>query len=152
DPDDELRGAAATLVAAAEAGVVNYDTLAAVFTDPEDDVDSALYQLTLAGLVTEAWLPRERAITLVRAYIRTRDIDTTDYPLGALVAERVRVGWMVFAPTRPGEIAIGRAIFYVADDGVIELSSSSVAPSIYIEGFEQRYQRRQTGTAANFTI
>jgi hypothetical protein len=38
---------------------------------------------------------------------------------------------MVFVPTEPGEISIGRAIFYIADDGVLEQSSSSVAPSVY---------------------
>ncbi|WP_405162032.1 hypothetical protein OG203_37870 [Nocardia sp. NBC_01499] len=52
DPSDELRTAAATLVAAAEAGVVTRDTLVALFSDPNDDIDSALYQLSLAGLAT----------------------------------------------------------------------------------------------------
>ncbi|WP_433663176.1 hypothetical protein ACQPW1_14175 [Nocardia sp. CA-128927] len=53
DPSAELRAAAATLVAAAEAGVVARDTLATLFTDPNDDIDGALYQLSLAGLVTK---------------------------------------------------------------------------------------------------
>ncbi|MFI6165430.1 hypothetical protein ACIBCN_01465 [Nocardia sp. NPDC051052] len=57
-PSAELRTAAATLVAAAEAGVVTRDTLTALFDDPDDDVDGALYQLSLAGLVTK--VPEER--------------------------------------------------------------------------------------------
>jgi hypothetical protein len=52
------------------------------------------------------------------------------------------LGWMVYVPVEPGEIAIGRAIFYIADDGVLERSSSSVAPSIYIAEFERRFQDR----------
>lgn len=154
DPSDEIRSAAATLVAAAEAGVVTRDTLAALFTDPNDDIDGALYQLSLAGLVTtvpEA-LSRDRAVTLVAAHIRDQGVDTADYPLDELVAERLSVGWMVFVPTRPGEIAIGRAVFYIADDGVIEQSSSSVAPAVYAAGFEERFRRRRTGAPAEFSV
>ncbi|WP_433193041.1 hypothetical protein ACQP1G_30490 [Nocardia sp. CA-107356] len=153
-PDDELRTAAATLVAAAEAGVVTRDTMAALFTDPGDDIDGALHQLSMAGLVTTVPedLPQDRAIALVRAYIDGLGLDTTDYPLDELVAERLSVGWMVFVPTRPGEIAIGRAIFYIADDGVIEQSSSSVAPSIYTEEFEQRFRLRHNRAAAGFAV
>jgi hypothetical protein len=154
DPSEQQREAAANLVAAAEAGVVTRNTLAALFDDPADDVDGALYQLSLAGLVTtvpEA-LPQDRAIALVREHILGLGIDTSRYPVDELVAERLNVGWMVFVPTQPGEIAIGRAIFYIADDGVIEQSSSSTAPSIYAEGFEQRFHQRQTSAAADFTI
>ncbi|MCM6776086.1 hypothetical protein NDR87_19675 [Nocardia sp. CDC159] len=154
DPTDEQRSAAANLVAAAEAGVVTRNTLTAVFTDPADDIDGALYQLSLAGLVTTVPEPiaEEHAITLVREHIRGLGIDDSRYPLDELVAERLSVGWMVFVPTRPGEIAVGRAIFYIADDGVIEQSSSSVAPSVYAEGFEQRFHQRQTSAAADFPI
>ncbi|MFF0491339.1 hypothetical protein ACFYTQ_20135 [Nocardia sp. NPDC004068] len=154
DPSDELRSAASNLVAAAEAGVVTRDTLTALFTDPSDDIDGALYQLSLAGLVTSVPEPisEERAISRVREHIRGLDIDTSRYPVDELVAERLSVGWMVFVPTAPGEIAIGRAIFYIADDGVIEQSSSSVAPSIYAEGFEQRFHQRQTSAAADSPV
>ncbi|MEU7140969.1 hypothetical protein ABZ942_16070 [Nocardia sp. NPDC046473] len=58
DPSDELRTAAATLVSAAAAGVVTRDTMAALFDDPNDDIDGALYQLSLAGLVTK--VPEEQ--------------------------------------------------------------------------------------------
>ncbi|WP_280386499.1 hypothetical protein [Nocardia wallacei] len=154
EPSEELRSTAANLVAAAEAGVVTRNTLTALFTDPSDDIDGALYQLSLAGLVTTVPEPisEERAITRVREHIRSLDIDTSRYPVDELVAERLSVGWMVFVPTRPGEIAVGRAIFYIADDGVIEQSSSSVAPSVYTEGFEQRFHQRQTSAAADFPI
>ncbi|WP_174567781.1 hypothetical protein [Nocardia altamirensis] len=138
------REAADTLVAAAEAGVVTRNTLSAVFDAPADDIDGAVYQLSLAGrtATVTAPLPRDRAISLVRAYILGRDLDTTGYPLDQLAAERLEVGWLVFVPTEPGELAIGRALFYVADDGVIEQSSSSTPPSLYTEGFEYRFRRR----------
>ncbi len=154
EPSDVQREAAANLVAAAEAGVVTRNTVVALFDDPADDIDGALLQLSMAGLVTEEpeQLSSDRAITLVREFIRGQDIDTTNYPLENLVAERLPVGWMVFVPTQPDEIAIGRAIFYIADDGVIEQSSSSVAPSVYAEGFEQRFNQRRTSTGVDFPI
>lgn len=154
DPTEQQRRAAATLVAAAEAGVVTRDTVAAVFDQSAGNIDGAMYQLSLAGLaVTEPEpLPEDQAIALVRDYILDLGVDTTGYPLDKLVAERLEVGWMVFVPTEPGEIAIGRAIFYIADDGVIEQSSSSTAPSTYFAGFEQRFQERQMSADADLVI
>ncbi|WP_019926176.1 hypothetical protein [Nocardia sp. BMG111209] len=145
EPTAALRDTVATLVSAAEAGVVTPQTLADVF-DPDTgfDLDRAYFQLTLAGVTTSAVEPigREEAVELVRRHITDNGLDTSNYPLDRLRAERVTVGWMVFAPTEPEEIAIGRAIFYVADDGLLEHSSSSIAPSRYVEGFEQRYRER----------
>jgi hypothetical protein len=154
EPTEQQREAATTLVAAAEAGVVTQDTLTALFDNPAHNIEAAMYQLSLAGLtvtITEP-LPRDQAITLVRDYILALLLDTTGYPLDQLVAERLDVGWMVFVPTAPGEIAIGRAIFYIADDGVIEQSSSSTAPSIYSQGFEQRFQQRRLGATASLAL
>lgn len=154
EPTEQQRQAADTLVDAAEAGVVTRDTLTALFDDLGDNIDGAMYQLSLAGLTATVpeELPEDQAITLVRKYILDLGVDTTGYPLDQLVAERLEVGWMVFVPTEPGEIAIGRAIFYIADDGVIEQSSSSMPPSAYSTGFEQRFQQRQTRAGADLVI
>ncbi|MEV0252257.1 hypothetical protein AB0H76_37115 [Nocardia sp. NPDC050712] len=146
-PSDAQRATVATLVSAAEAGVVTRETLTEVFSaEAGFDVDSAFYQLTMAGValtLPEPMVPEE-AIFRVRQFALGRNLDTGDYPLENLTAERISVGWMVFVPTAPGEIAIGRMIFYVADDGVLEQSSSSVAPSVFITEFERRYQQRHT--------
>ncbi|MGW4351639.1 hypothetical protein ACWELJ_06055 [Nocardia sp. NPDC004582] len=142
---DTTKSAVANLVSAAQAGVVTYETVAAVFDPADHDVDSALNQFTLAGLrtfVTAPPLSRIDAIEQVRRFILTRGTDTSGYPLDQLTAERIDNGWMVFVPTRPGEIMIGRAIYYMADDGVIEASSSSVPPNVYIAGFTQRFRER----------
>jgi hypothetical protein len=79
----------------------------------------------------------------VRGYIESRGLDTTGYPLDQLVADRFSCGWMVYVPVPRGEIAIGRAIFYIADDGVLEHSSSSIAPTTFVKEFEQRYHERR---------
>ncbi|WP_225729901.1 MULTISPECIES: hypothetical protein [unclassified Nocardia] len=145
EPTEQQRTAVTNLVSAAEVGLVTRETVVGVFGDDgEFDVDSALYQLTLAGVTLDLPepMPREDAIERVRQYILDQGMDTTGYPLDELRADRISVGWMVFVPTRPGEISIGRAIFYIADDGVLERSSSSVAPSVYIADFEQRFQQR----------
>ncbi|WP_332838808.1 hypothetical protein [Nocardia bovistercoris] len=144
-PDPRARAAVDTLVSAAEVGVVTRDTLVEVFGDTGDfDIDSAYYQLTLAGvtLAEPEPMPREEAIARVRRYITDNGPQSAGYPLDELRADRIDIGWMVYAPTRPDEIALGRAIFYVADDGVLEQSSSSVAPSIYVAEFERRFQQR----------
>ncbi|WP_330252260.1 hypothetical protein OG874_40270 [Nocardia sp. NBC_00565] len=151
EPTDGQRAAVANLVSAAEIGVVTRDTLVEVFGDDGTfDIDSALYQLTLAGATITLPEPisQETAIAQVRQFILDQDMDTTGYPLENLRADRISVGWMVYVPTAPGEISIGRAIFYVADDGVLEQSSSSVAPSVYAVEFEQRFQQRNGSVQA----
>nr|WP_245839002.1 hypothetical protein [Nocardia donostiensis] len=149
-PSSAQRAAAAALVSAAEIGMVTRDTVIGVFgEDGHYDIDGAMYQLTLAGVVTRLpeRMPEEEAIFRVEQYIVGRGLDTTGYPLDQLVADRFSVGWMVYVPVPQGEIAIGRAIFYIADDGVLEHSSSSIAPTTFVEGFEQRYQERQGAQA-----
>jgi hypothetical protein len=92
-------------------------------------------------------LPREEAISRVREYILDRGMDTTGYPLSQLKADRFSCGWLVYVPVPKGKIAIGRALFYIADDGVLEPSSSSVAPRAFVVGFEQRFRERQAARA-----
>ncbi|WP_433599723.1 hypothetical protein ACQPXH_29505 [Nocardia sp. CA-135953] len=150
-PSDGQRAAVANLVSAAEIGVVTRDTLVEVFGDDGTfDIDSALYQLTLAGVTITLPEPisRDAAMAQVRQFILDQNMDTTGYPMEDLRADRISVGWMVYVPTEPGEISIGRAIFYVADDGVLEQSSSSVAPSVYAAEFERRFQQRHGSVRA----
>ncbi|MFC8042691.1 hypothetical protein [Nocardia sp. NPDC057353] len=146
EPTERQRESVRNLVSAAEIGVVTAATLTEVFgADGDFDVDSARYQLTIAGVLLTAPEPlaEAEALSLVRRHLIGEGADTARYPLERLRADRLAVGWMVYVPTAPGEVAIGRAIFYVADDGVLEQSSSSVAPSIYIVEFERRFHRRQ---------
>ncbi|APE33259.1 hypothetical protein BOX37_03960 [Nocardia mangyaensis] len=151
-PDADRTRRLADLVAAAETGITLPDTLGAAFGiaasavgGAEPDLDSAWYQLSLAGCVaaTSAPLPRDTALARVRAAVEGSGADTSRYPLDALVADRLGVGWMVYAPVAPGEILLGRAIFYIADDGVIERSSSSIPPTVYAVGFAERYRQRR---------
>ncbi|WP_232330416.1 hypothetical protein [Nocardia fusca] len=145
-PTAQHRAAAGALISAAEIGVVTRDTVLALFGDEEQfDIDGAMYQLTLAGVVASlpVQMPEDEAVFRVRGYIESRGLDTTGYPLDQLVADRFSCGWMVYVPVPRGEIAIGRAIFYIADDGVLEHSSSSIAPTTFVKEFEQRYHERR---------
>ncbi len=144
-PAEAAEAGARALVAAAEAGVVTRDTVVNVFGAEADvDVDAAMEHLSIAGVVATVAepIPESDAIALVRGYVTDRNIDTKGYPLDKLRAQRLDVGWMVYVPTEPGQVSIGRAIFYVADDGIVERSSSSVAPSQYIAGFTERFAER----------
>ncbi|MFI6954888.1 hypothetical protein ACIBJI_15605 [Nocardia sp. NPDC050408] len=145
-PEPRVRAAADVLVPVAQAGLVTRTTVTDVFGDADGfDIDAALYQFSIAGVTAregQREMSAQDAIDRIRTYILDQGLDTTGYPLAELTAERVEVGWMVYVPVPRGEIAIGRAIFYIADDGVVEHSTSSIAPSVYVTGFEQRYRRR----------
>lgn len=147
DPD-----AAATLIAAAETGTVTRTVLAGVFTG-EHDIDGAFHQYSLAGLVSTRPepIPAGQAIAHVRDYITGRGLDSTGYPLAHLTAERFSVGWMVYVPVPAGEMAIGRAVFYVADDGTLEHSSSSVPPATAIAQHERAFADRHGPADADRT-
>ncbi|MEV6320467.1 hypothetical protein AB0M45_04610 [Nocardia sp. NPDC051787] len=133
------------LMSAAEAGRVTREKLVAVFGDDgRFDIDGALYQYSVAGLTsTEPEpMPAEQAISRVRDYITGRQLDTTGYPLSQLTAERFSVGWMVHVPAPEGTPPTTRAIFYVADDGAFEHSSSAIPPAKFIAEFERRFRER----------
>ncbi|MEV0648078.1 hypothetical protein AB0I28_22710 [Phytomonospora sp. NPDC050363] len=148
--DTRHRDAVATLLGAAEASAVTRELLEVAYGE-DADLDGAHYELVLAGLTVTApveELDEQEAITRVRDHILAAGLDTRGYPLSELTADRFSCGWLVFVPTRPGEIAIGRALFYIGDDGVLEQSSSSVAPSRHIADFERRYAERHGGQPA----
>ncbi|MEU2103152.1 hypothetical protein [Nocardia sp. NPDC019255] len=151
DDANERRAAVGALVSAAETGGVTRDALAGVFDDGRFDVDGAFFQLTMAGVTMTAPEPMSRADALARVerFLRDSGADLANYPLDDLRADRISVGWMVYLPVEPGEIAIGRAIYYVADDGVLERSSSSVAPSVYQAEFERRFRDRHGPVGAS---
>ncbi|MRH92849.1 hypothetical protein GFY24_36445 [Nocardia sp. SYP-A9097] len=150
DPTEQQRASTTALVEAAERGVVTRQTLVEVFGDEDIfDIDSAYFQLTMVGVTAPqpishpSSISREQAIGAVRDFLADRGPHTPDYPMERLHADRLDLGWLVHVPPESGEIAIGRAIFYIADDGVLEQSSSSVPPSRYIPEFEQRFRSRQ---------
>ncbi|MEU2090562.1 hypothetical protein [Nocardia beijingensis] len=132
------------LLSAAEAGRVTRAELAAVFGDDDHyDIDGALYQFSVAGLLSTRPepMPAEQAISRVRDYITGRQLDTTGYPLSELTADRFRFGWKVHVPA-PENARAPRAIFYLADDGEFAHSSSSVDQRRFVAAFEQRFLDR----------
>ncbi|MFE6621192.1 hypothetical protein [Streptomyces sp. NPDC057740] len=144
--DTERRASAAELVSAAEEGHVTRETLVSVFGDDgRHDIDGALHQLSLAGQVVTVptQMHEEDAIARVREYILAVAGNNPGYAVSDLVADRFSIGWMVYVPVPSGQMAIGRAIFYIADDGFLVHSSSSVAPSTFVADFEKQFQARQ---------
>ncbi|MEV5651091.1 hypothetical protein AB0L57_22805 [Nocardia sp. NPDC052254] len=136
------------LVSAAQAAAVTREAIVQVVgDDAEVDVDGAWFQFVLADLIAGdvPGIGEAEALNLVREHIRGRGYDTAEYPLSTLRAERVSVGWMVRSPVPDSEIALDRAVFYVADDGVVERSSSSVPLSVFVTDFELRFRLRVGG-------
>lgn len=132
------------LLSAAEAGRVTRAELAAVFGDDDRyDIDGALYQFSVAGLLSTLPepMPAEQAISRVRDYITGRQLDTTGYPLSKLTADRFRFGWMVHVPA-PENAQPRGPVFYLTDDGEFAHSSSSVDQRRLIAAFEQRFLDR----------
>ncbi|MGY1945960.1 hypothetical protein [Nocardia asiatica] len=138
-------GAAESLVSAAQAGAVTREAIVQVFGDGDGtDIDGAMFQFVLADLDashTEG-IGAPEALDLVREHIRRQGYDTTGYPLTTLRADRISVGWVVRSPVPNGEIALDRAVFYVADDGVVERSTTSVPLPVFVTGFERRFRLR----------
>ncbi|MGK8521351.1 hypothetical protein ACRS6B_07235 [Nocardia asteroides] len=142
--DEDPSAAIGALLSAAEAGRVTRAEVAAVFGDDgRFDIDGALYQFSVAGLLSTMPepMPAEQAISRVRDYITGRQLDTTGYPLSRLTADRFRFGWKVHVPAAPNEQS-RRAVFYIADDGEFAHSSSSVDADQFIAAFEQRFLDR----------
>ncbi len=136
------------LVSAAQAGAVTRELLVhAIGDDADNDIDGALFQLMLADLVADrrATIRESDVLDLVRDHIRRRGYDTSKYSLSALRADRLDMGWVVRSPAPDGEMALDRAVFYVADDGVVERSTSSVPLSVFVADFERRFRIRHTG-------
>lgn len=148
DDRNDATGRAELLVSAAQAGAVTQAALAQVFGG-RADINGALFQFMLADLVANNadGIGAADALDLVREHIRRRGYDTTTYPLSTLRAERISVGWLVRSPAPDGELALDRAVFYVADDGVVERSSTSVPLSVFITDFERRLRLRGNGRA-----
>lgn len=139
----QQRTAAARWVSVAERGLVTRSVLTDVFPAAgEFDIDSAFYQLVLGGVTAPEPLPAAAAVARVARHLTESGEDISGYPVADLRADRVNAGWMVYVPVEPGDIAIGRTIFYLADDGLLERSSSSVAPSRYLPDFERRFGER----------
>ncbi|MGW4093730.1 hypothetical protein [Nocardia sp. NPDC004750] len=151
--DDRSGGmpdAAELLVSAAQAGAVTREAIVQVFGDGTGiDIDGAMFQFALADLDANhaEGVGEADALDLVRDHILRQGYDTTGYPLSTLRADRISVGWMVRSPVPGGEMALDRAIFYVADDGVVERSTTSVPLSVFVAGFERRFRLRGNGRA-----
>lgn len=143
DGRDDRCDAIAAMTAAAEAGVITRGILRDVFGDDDRfDIDGAYHQYLLAGLAPPEMepIPAAEACSRVRDYITGLGLDTTGYPLSQLTAERFGVGWTVHVPVPEGALAIGRAIFCVGDDGVLEHSTAD--PETATAQFERRFAER----------
>ncbi|MFD8079078.1 hypothetical protein ACFV3E_41320 [Streptomyces sp. NPDC059718] len=143
----DTEAAALRLVTAAEGGFAERGMLAEVFGNGAvADLDGAYHQLVMAGVTHRTdlpQLPRHQAIAIVRRYMLAHDMDSPDYRVADLVADRMDCGWMVYAPVAAGEMRIGRGIFFVADDEVLEITDSqSSYPHLYAQQVADRYRAR----------
>lgn len=150
-PSDKNHYAAIDLVRAAESRIVSESHLRRLFLEEVPaafDIAEALAQFDAADVLLPCFPPIDQfaAKDLVVRFCRSNQIGTSDYDLDNLVASRLDTGWEVFAPVADGEAAIGRAVFLVADDGVVEQTSTSVPPSQNTFVFADRFAKRIRGS------
>jgi hypothetical protein len=139
--------AATDLVRAAEAGIVSERYVKRLFVDGVPgsfDLDEVMACLDAADVLLPVYpqIDQGAATNMVIDFCRANDVDTQSYPLDGLVASRMDAGWQVFAPIDPGEIAIGRTVFLVADDGVVDQVSTSTPPDELALVFASRFASR----------
>lgn len=139
--------AAIDLVHAAESRIVSESHLRRLFLDEipaSFDIAEAFAQFDAADVLLPYHPPIDQSTAkqLVIAFARENQIDTTNYRFDRLVADRLDTGWQVFAPASDGEVAIGQAVFLVADDGIVERTSTSVPPTQNEFVFADRFARR----------
>ncbi|WP_157574076.1 hypothetical protein [Nocardia jejuensis] len=116
----------------------------------EAGVDRGYDFLVQAGLTTETnpgpledgvdGLTERQAIDIVLRHLASASIDLTSYAPKGLAAQRLELGWWVYAPT--DEMRIGAAWYYIGDDGVLEQSSSSLGPDLAAQHFAINYRNR----------
>ncbi|MEU0503787.1 hypothetical protein [Nocardia sp. NPDC005998] len=149
EADRRVRSAAARLLSAAQRAQVRREHLVDLLTEESEfDLDGAYYQFCLAGLTAPdiSTVTADRAKDLVHRFLTDAGVDASDHPLDELVAERLDIGWIVWAPTGDDEVVLGRPLFYVADDGIVERSSSSRLSQDYVAEFTDRYRARLAST------
>ncbi|OHT81190.1 hypothetical protein [Mycobacteroides saopaulense] len=151
EPSDKNHYAPIDLVRAAEARIVSENHLSRLFPDgvPDSfDIAEALAQLDATDVLLPYYPPIDQSTAkdLVIRFCQLNQIDTANYPLDRLVADRLDIGWQVFAPVADGQIAIGRMVFLVADDGIVDQASTSAPPSEIEYIFASRFAQRVRGT------
>lgn len=150
EPSDRNHYAAIDLVRAAEARIASESHLTRLFLDGVPgsfDIAEALAQLDATDVLLPYYPPIDQSTAkeLVVNFCRINQIDTTNYPLDRLVADRLDMGWQVFTPVANGQIAIGRMVFLVADDGIVDQASTSAPPSETAYVFASRFAQRVRG-------
>lgn len=139
--------AATDLVRAAEVRIVSGRYVNRLFVDGVPggfDVSEVIACLDAADVLLPVHPPIDQgtAKNVVVDFCRANDVDTSRYPLDGLVASRLDAGWQVFAPIDPGEVAVGRTMFLVADDGVVDQVSTSTPPDELAFVFASRFASR----------
>ncbi|WP_203236778.1 hypothetical protein [Nocardia panacis] len=133
---DLPREHAVALLTAAESARVTRAGLEHIF-DADHDIDGALYQFTLAGLVSAVPqpMPENRALAMVRDYLAGHGLPET--PVAQMIAERFGIGWIVRVPAE-----VEPAIYYIVDDGRLERTAPTVTPATAIAELERQFRRR----------
>ncbi|GAB2561327.1 hypothetical protein [Nocardia heshunensis] len=133
---DLRREHAAALLTAAESAQVTRTGLERIL-GADHDIDSALYQFTLSGLVSSVPqpMPKDRALAMVGDYIAGHGL--AKIPVAQLSAERFSVGWMVRVP-----VEVEQTIYYIVDDGRLQRTPSTVTAATAVAELERRFRRR----------
>ncbi|WP_406323769.1 hypothetical protein [Streptomyces sp. NBC_01637] len=151
DPEcpTNVEQATADLVSAVEQGCATRDAFVRVFRDAHSrDIDSALYQLSTAGVqysFAPERIPKDLAASRARKYFEsqsdaTADVSATD----ELTAERLGTGWRFYAPaSAKGATQVEEAVYVDDDgDGFFVEPTEVRSPARVVAAFESRFRSR----------
>ncbi len=146
----EIGQATADLVSAGQQGTVTRDALVRVFPDADSrDIDSALFQLSVAGIhysfVPEK-ISEELAVSRARKHFESQADPETHPPTGEFATERLGTGWRVYSPPSGESVQpVGQGAYVDDDgDGVFVESSEAGNPAEVIAAFERRFRNRHS--------
>ncbi|MFF8092598.1 hypothetical protein [Streptomyces sp. NPDC016675] len=147
---EDIARAAEELVSSGHQGTVTRDALVRLLGDADgQDVDEALFQLSLAGVgysIAPGRLSQGTALSLARKHIEPPAGSDQDAPAAAFAAERLGTGWRLYVPA-PGRTAhpVGQ-VAYVDDDGdgIAVPPSGEGGPARAIAAFERRFRSRHS--------
>ncbi|MGQ5598448.1 hypothetical protein ACUJ8N_34960 [Streptomyces sp. ESR1.13] len=146
----EIGQAAEDLVSDGQQGTATREALIRVFPEADSqDVDSALFQLSIAGVhysLAPDKIPKRLAVSRARKHLESQSEAEAHPSVEEFVTERLGAGWRVYVPASGGGAEpVEQGVFVDDDgDGVFVESSEAGNSAGVITALERRFRSRHS--------